>query len=164
MTAVQIRPQRVSDARKFLEILLHPKFIYFPAKPKSVEQEKEFLRLNAEKRRKRVEFNFSVIMGGRLVGGIGIKVDQQRRYIGEIGYFIDHSCWGKGLATAAVRLAERYAFSQLKLKRLEIVTHIRNIASQKVAEKCRYRKEGIQRGKILHNGKYVDAVLFAKTR
>lgn len=59
---------------------------------------------------------------------------------------------------------ERFAFSQLAIKRLEIVTLKANTASKRVAEKCSYRREGIQRGKLIQDGKYCDGYLFGKIR
>jgi hypothetical protein len=44
MKMIQLRPQRVSDARRFFQILRQPDFVDFPAKPKSVEEEKAFLQ------------------------------------------------------------------------------------------------------------------------
>ncbi len=161
---VEIRNQRVSDAKRFVEILLHPDFIYFPVKPKTVEEERVFLRRNREKRKNGLEFNFAVLYRGGLVGAVGIHIDQQRKHIGEIGYFIDRKLWGKGLAPAAVDLAEQFAFDTLRLHRIELITLKENVASQRVAVKCNYRKEGIQRGKIQQNGQFLDVYLFAKTR
>ena len=91
-------------------------------------------------------------------------MDQHRKHIGEIGYFVDHDHWGQGIAPAAVRHIEEFAFRQLDIRRLEIVTLRPNKASQRVAEKCGYRREGTQRGKLLHNGQYRDASLYAKVR
>ncbi|MDY6835145.1 MAG: GNAT family N-acetyltransferase [Chloroflexota bacterium] len=163
MKHLEIRYQKVSDAKRFLEILSHPDFIYFPVKPKDVEEQKVFLRQNREKRRSNTEYNFSIIYKGTLVGAVGIKIDQHRKHIGEIGYFIDHDYWNKGIASGAVELVEEFAFNQLQLTRIEIVTLEKNIASQRVAEKCGYQKEGIQKGKLLFNGEYLDAHSYAKT-
>lgn len=44
---ISIRYQQVGDAKRFFEILNNPNFLYFPAKPKTIEAEKEFLRKNA---------------------------------------------------------------------------------------------------------------------
>ncbi len=41
---IEIRNQRVSDAKRFFEILNNPSFKHFDAYPKSVEEEREFLR------------------------------------------------------------------------------------------------------------------------
>ncbi len=39
MTKIAIRPQEISDAQRFYDILKNPKFIYFTGNPKSVEDE-----------------------------------------------------------------------------------------------------------------------------
>ena len=36
MTQLELRYQQVGDAKLFVEILNHPDFIYFPAKPKTI--------------------------------------------------------------------------------------------------------------------------------
>jgi ribosomal-protein-alanine N-acetyltransferase len=72
---VEIRPQRVSDAKRYFEILSSPNFHYLPAKPKTLEEERCFLKLNSEKRRNGTEFNFSIIYNGRHVGAIGVRLD-----------------------------------------------------------------------------------------
>lgn len=41
---VTLREPLLSDAKRYVEILSHPEFIYFPAKPATVKEEKEFLR------------------------------------------------------------------------------------------------------------------------
>ncbi len=164
MKRVEIRPQWVCDAGRFVEILNHPDFIYFPVKPKSIAEERGFLRQNRQKRKAGTEYNFSILCGGKVVGAVGLKVDQHRKHIGEIGYFVDHDHWGQGIAPAAVTQIEEFAFQQLDIRRLEIVTLRPKKASQRVAEKCGYRREGTQRGKLLHNGQYRDASLYAKAR
>jgi len=164
MKRVELRPQRVSDASRFVQMLNHPDFIYFPVKPKSIEEEQDFLSKSSQKRKAGTEYNFSILCRRKLVGAVGLKVDQHRQHIGEIGYFVDRSHWGQGIAPAAVRLIEDFAFLRLGIRRLEIVTLRANKASQRVAEKCGYRREGTQRGKLLHNGEYCDASLYAKVR
>ena len=134
---ILIRPQRVYDAKRYVEILSSASFIYFPAKPKSVKEEKEFLRLNSKKRKDKTSFNFSIIYNGEEhVGGIGVRIDLHRSFIGEIGYFVDEKYWGKGIATCALKLLEEFIFSNLSLHRIEIRMAKENKASQKVAIKC----------------------------
>jgi len=163
MKSIKIRYQQIKDARRFVEILRHPDFVDFPAKPESIEKEKQFLRQGLKLRKKGMEYGFSIIHKGQVIGAVGLKVDQHRKYIGEIGYFVDREYWGRGIASAAVGLVERFAFDRLHIRRTEIVTLKTNAASQRVAEKCGYHKEGIQKGKLRFDGKYLDACLFAKT-
>lgn len=163
MKRLSIRFQRLSDAKRFLEILSNPEFLYFP-KPKNLKFEEAFLRKSIENRRKGLEFNFAVLQDGEIVGAVGLKVDQHRKHIGEIGYFVAREHWGKGIAGRAVKLLEQFAFRRLKISRLEIVTLRANRASKRVALKSGYTREGIQRGKQHQDGKYFDVDLFAKVR
>jgi [ribosomal protein S5]-alanine N-acetyltransferase len=161
---IEIRHQRISDAKRFYEILTNPSFKYFNTKPKNIEKEKEFLRKNKDKIHKNIEHNFTIICDGGIVGGIGVKINQHRKYIGEIGYFIDQEYWGKGIATMAVKLLEKICFKKLNITRIEIVMVPENKASEKVAIKCRYQKEGLMKKALMNNKKRVDAFLYSKVR
>ena len=162
MKKVEIRYQKLSDAKKFFEILNNPNFIYFSSKPKSVEDEKEWLKQNAKKKKNNVEHNFTILYNNKLAGGAGIKIDQNNKHIGEIGYFVDKKFWGKGIANKTVKLLEKFAFKKLGIKRIEILMYPKNKASQKVAIKAGYRKEGLLRKKLNHHGKLLDSYLYAK--
>ena len=159
---VKIRYQRISDAKRFYEILNNPHFKYFPVKPKSISEEKEFLRQNRKKRKDKKEINYSIILKNDVIGAIGIKIDQFRPYIGEIGYFVDEEYWGKGIATKAVQLIEKIAAQKLGINRIEILMVKRNTSSQKVAIKAGYKKEGIAKKKLALFGKYYDCYIYAK--
>lgn len=164
MRHLEIRSNRISDAKRFVEILSSPDFIFLPMPELTIESEKEFLRKSKEMRKEGSAYNFSVTYKDELVGAVGIKIDRHRDYIGEIGYFVDRKYWGKGFATAAVALVEQWAFKEIQIHRIELITHKKNIASQRVAAKCGYRKEGIQRGKLKIKDKFEDAYLFAKIK
>jgi [ribosomal protein S5]-alanine N-acetyltransferase len=158
---IQLRNQRISDAKRFFEILRNPKFIFF-TKPETLEHEKQYLRKNKEKRKNNFEYNYTILYNNQVVGGCGIKIDQHRTHIGEIGYFLDEKFWNKGITTKAVKLLEKIAFSKLKLKRIEILMNPKNLASEKVAIKCNYKKEGTKKKAIKEKGKLLDAHLYAK--
>jgi ribosomal-protein-alanine N-acetyltransferase len=117
---VEIRPQRVSDVKRYFEILSSPNFHYLPAKPKTLEEERHFQRLNSEKRKKGTEFNFSIIFNGRHVGAIGIRLDTFRPYIGEIGFFVDEKYWGIGITTEALKKLEDFIIEKTDITRIEI--------------------------------------------
>ena len=161
---IKIRYQKLSDAKRFYEILNNPKFIYFSAKPKSVAAERKWLKETIQKRKNNLEHNFAIILNNQLVGGAGIKIDQNSNHIGEIGYFVDEKFWGKGIATKTVKLLEKFGFKKLKLKRIEIRMIPKNIGSEKVAIKAKYKKEGLLKKAINHHGKFMDAYLYAKVR
>lgn len=161
---ITIRFQQVGDARRFYEILNSPNFLYFPAKPKTIKEEKEFLRKNAALRKGGEQLNYSILMNGNVVGATGIHIEPRRKYSGEIGYFIDEAYWGRGIACEAVRQLEQIAFTELGIVRIEINMLKKNKASERVAIKCGYRKEGIGRKKLLLNGEYLDCYVYSKVR
>ena len=164
MEKIKLHPQKVSDAKSFFEILNNKNFKYFAVCPKSIAEEVKFLKKSKESRRKNIAHNYSIIFNGKLVGGCGIKINQHRKYIAEIGYFVDEKYWGKGIATSAVRAAEDICFKKLKIKRIEILMNPRNRASEKVAVKNGYKKEGLMKSAIKQRGKYSDAFLYAKIK
>ena len=97
-----------------------------------------------------------------MVGAIGVMIDQRRTHIGEIGCFVERKHWGKGIATRSVELIEDFIKKKLKLHRIEITMMKKKKVSALVAEKCGYRKEGIQRGKLFNGSAYVDVYSYAK--
>jgi ribosomal-protein-alanine N-acetyltransferase len=161
---ITIRYQQIGDAGRFVEILNNPNFLYFPAKPKTVKEEKEFLRQNAAWRKNGEQFNYTILLNGRVAGATGIHIDPRRSYCGEIGYFVDEARWGRGIACEAVRLLEEIAFNDLGVVRIEINMLKMNRASERVAIKCGYRKEGIGRKKLMLNGEYLDCYVYSKVR
>lgn len=79
----------------------------------------------------------------------------------EVYYWIAAPARGRGIATRAVRLMSHWAFRTLSAQRLELLTHVDNIASQRVAEKSGYSREGIIRSARPIRGQRPDLVLFS---
>lgn len=163
MPKVKLRLQKVSDAKRFYEILNNPNFIYLNVKIKSIADEKKYLQGNAKRRKANTDWGHTIFYGDKIVGGIGIKINYHRRYVGEIGYFIDEKYWRKGIASQAVKLVEAICFKKLKLMRIEIIMQPANMASEKVAIKNGYLKEGRLR-KAFRNkeGEMKDCYMYAK--
>ncbi len=103
---LKLRPQKFSDAERYFEILSSPRFTYFPVVMKSVMQEREWLRKSLKGRKKGQNANFAIVHAGRVVGAIGYHRAGMHAHVAEIGYFLDETCWGKGLVVKAVRMIE----------------------------------------------------------
>ena len=82
---------------------------------------------------------------GDLLGSISLDLFVERQ-AGEIGYWVTREARRRGVAEAAARLIMRWAFDELGLERLEIMTYPGNAASQALAEKLGFRREGLLRG------------------
>jgi len=164
MPQVKIRPQEVSDAERFFEILTNLDCEYIEVPIKTLEDEKRFLKMNDVRRKTNFEHNYSIIFDGNLVGACGIRIDQHRPWVGEIGYFMDTAYQRQGIATEAVKQLEKIGFNELKLKRIAILMDIRNLASEQVARKCGYEKEGTAKKIHRIEKEYYDCFVYAKTR
>jgi ribosomal-protein-alanine N-acetyltransferase len=83
----------------------------------------------------------------------------------ELGYGLFSSEFhGKGITSEAVRLLTDYLFNTMQINRLEIHMHVDNVASEKVALRCGYAKEGIARGAVFSRGKHFDIAMYALLR
>ena len=72
------------------------------------------------------------------------------------------SARGQGICTRALRLLSRHALEELELQRLDLVTDPDNLASQRVAEKVGFQREGVLRAHLRHpDGRIRDSVMFS---
>ena len=79
---------------------------------------------------------------GELLGSTGLANVQPDRGTAEVGYWVKADARGQGVATRALRLVCEWALGELGLTRLELQADVRNAASQRVAEKAGFRREG----------------------
>ena len=105
---------------------------------------------------------FAIEYQGVYVGNISLMpgTDVYRKSA-EIGYFIGEPYWGKGIATAAVKLIIDYGFKQLGLSRIHTGVYEYNPASMHVLEKCGFQKEGVFRKSVFKKGQLWDEVRYA---
>jgi RimJ/RimL family protein N-acetyltransferase len=107
------------------------------------------------------QYQFAIAQEGEVVGSIGMRVDD-RKATGAIGYWCASARRGRGITTHAVRRLCRYALGDLGLERLELITDPENVASQRVATKVGFRREGVLRSHLRHpDGRRRDSVMFS---
>jgi RimJ/RimL family protein N-acetyltransferase len=108
---------------------------------------------------------FAIVSAGgadddRFLGQVGVSIDW-RRVSGEAFYWVAATARQRGVATTALRLVSRWALGSLGLQRLELLIDPRNGASQRVAERAGYRREGTLRSYQPFKGRRMDAVVFS---
>ena len=129
-------------------------------RPYTEEHAREFLQREGDSWDAGTSYNFAVTVVGRVVGSMAVRVNQFKT--GHIGYWTERGERGRGVTTRALRLACRWSFEQLELGRLELVTDPDNVASQRVAEKVGFIREGVLRAHVLHpDGRRRDSVMFS---
>lgn len=73
-----------------------------------------------------------------------------------VGYWLLPEARGHGLATRAVRLVSAWAFRDLGLTELSLVTDAWNSRSQRVAERSGFKREGPARSAVDAEGRPVE--------
>ena len=107
------------------------------------------------------DYRLAIVLDGLVVGGIGMGVNS-RDYRGRIGYWVARQARGKGLCTRALRVLARHALDELGLQRIDLITDPDNTASQRVAEKVGFQREGVLRAHLRHpDGRIRDSLMFS---
>ena len=107
------------------------------------------------------QLKLAIELDGAVVGGIGMGVNAHH-YKGTIGYWIAARSRGRGVCTRALRLLARHALEDRGLQRVDLTTDPDNIASQRVAEKVGFQREGVLRAHLRHpDGRVRDSVMFS---
>jgi RimJ/RimL family protein N-acetyltransferase len=95
--------------------------------------------------------------GDEVLGAVEVRLGE----VGSIGYWVAAGARNRGVATRALRLLSRWALADGGVERLELTTHPENIASQRVAEKAGFTREGVLRSHIRFRDGRRDSVLFS---
>lgn len=106
---------------------------------------------------------FAIDFDGLYVGNIRIVPGQDvYRQSAEIGYFLGEPYWNRGIATKAVDLLTDYCFCQLGFVRVWAGVFEYNVASQRVLEKCGFKREAILKLAVSKQGKLWNEIRYAK--
>lgn len=109
------------------------------------------------------QFNRAIDVGGEAVGGIGMEPGQDVHAIrAEIGYWLGHAYWNRGIMSEAVDAFSRHLLEERGLIRLEAPVFETNPASARVLEKSGYALESTQRRAALKAGRVIDVWMYVR--
>jgi RimJ/RimL family protein N-acetyltransferase len=109
-----------------------------------------------------VEFVIADAAHAEPLGLITLRIAERDPGLAAVGYWLRPEARGRGAATVAVQLIARWAFDELAVQRLELTTAPENVASQRVAERAGFTREGVLRGLIAtKNDGRRDSVMFS---
>ena len=164
---IRMRPLERRDAPPILALasaaeIAENTFVPHPYPP---EAALEFIDKTRERWRYDEGFTFAIIdkSADKFVGAMGIH-PEEKHHTAEVGYWIGKPFWGRGLATAALRLIIQFGFEQLELNRIQAGHFRQNTASGRVMQKANMRREGMQRQGMYHRETYKDVVYYAILR
>ena len=159
-----IRLLTPADAREITALYVANRDFLAPFEP---DRTNEFFTTAFQ--RKRIKdagadhWRWAIVDGGRIAGMIVLAdVIRGALQLGNVGYWVDRSVNGRGLATAAVGDVVSFAFAEGGLHRLEAGTLVDNFASQRVLEKNGFERFGLARKLLKIGGEWRDHVLFER--
>lgn len=97
---------------------------------------------------------------GEIIGGGTLHHLDAERSIVEIGYFVLPHARRRGVATTIARMLAEHAFS-LGIHRVVAYVNVGNVASERVAERAGFTREGIVRSMPVPGDRRVDKTLFS---
>jgi ribosomal-protein-alanine N-acetyltransferase len=108
-----------------------------------------------------IQFALIPVNSITLIATVGFHSISPQNRTAEITFDVAPSQWGKGIATAACRAATLWAFAAKGWQRIQATTIVPHIRSQRVLERCGYKKEGLVRNFRVVRGEATDYWLYS---
>lgn len=163
---VRLRPIREEDLPHFVRWLNDPEVRHFLSisddPPLTLESEREWYE---ETRASADSVHWAIETAeGELLGTMELRLaDHHSR--AEVGIAIqDKARWGQGYGTEALRQVLRYAFDEMGLRRVFLITDEDNLRAIRSYRKCGFVQEGVLRAHRLRRGRPVNALVMAILR
>lgn len=126
----RIRDVEAEDLEAFFEHQRDPEAVRMAAFP--ARDREAFMTHWAKIRADKTNVTQAVVVAGRVVGNVVSWEESDRRYV---GYWIDRSVWGRGIATRALALF----LGRVTSRPLYAYVAVANVGSTRVLEKCGFR-------------------------
>jgi RimJ/RimL family protein N-acetyltransferase len=102
---------------------------------------------------------------GQHIGNIGLGPASPEHRRAPFGIMIgEKDCWGRGYGTDAIRVLLRFAFREMNLNRVWLITGENNPRALACYRKCGFREEGRLRQDRYVEGRYWDTILMGILR
>lgn len=129
---------------------------------RSVPDTLDFIELSQKQFEKKEALAICIRCRGEIAGMIGFHRFDWNNRSTSIGYWLSQDMQGKAIVTRSCRLLVNFAFTELKLNRVEIRCAQDNKKSRAIPERLGFTNEGtIRDGEWLYD-KFVDLVVYVK--
>ncbi|OXB99427.1 MULTISPECIES: GNAT family N-acetyltransferase [Bacillus] len=161
-----LRQMKASDSLSMFKIWSDPDITKFMNISNFTDesQAKDMIQFLNELAQNNKAIRFTIIEkeSNHIIGSCGYNsLDFENSKTG-IGYDISKKFWGKGYAPEAISSLLDYAFTHLKLYRVEAKVEPANVNSIKVLEKLNFTFEGTLRKSEKSAGKLIDLNIYSK--
>ena len=131
---------------------------------KSAEDTKGFVEMAMRQHADKSGIHFGIWYENQLLGVVGYHYINYANKKASIGYWLDKDFQGKGIMTTAANLVIKYGFEALDIHRVEIMCAVENEASNAVALRLGFEKEGTIKESEWVDGHFVDQNMYGKLR
>ena len=107
-------------------------------------QARQWIEAGLERAQGLARFAVTLPPSDRCVGQIGVFFEFQYRRA-EAFYWLDLRSRGQGIATDALNLVTEWVLGDHDIVRVQLLTHLDNPASERVAQRCGFTREGVLR-------------------
>ena len=163
-----LRPWRQSDAGALVEACQDPDIPRWTAVPSPYGERDAVVYLARTEADRLVgrELGLAVTEEpeGTLLGSCALARFDWRDRKAEIGYWVAHDARRRAVGSRATRLLARWGLEQLGLERVELLANPANEASQRLAERAGFSREGLLRSYRRRKGEREDLIMFSLLR
>ena len=124
----------------------------------------DFTKVCLNNEKNKTSLPLAIYYNGKFAGSIELKDLDFRNKKTEIGYWLAKEFTGKGIMVKTTKFMIDYAFKELNLNRVSILTATENYASQAIPEKLGFTKEGMIEDNECLYGKFLDNYIYGMTK
>ena len=153
-----------TDAASLLSMLRTEEVAKFISPPPSTpEGFEKFIQWAVREREAGNQMTFGMVPEGydHAVGLVQVRAIAPRFSVAEWGFAIGSPFWGTGLFLASAKTAIDFAFQHTDVNRLEARAVVQNGRGNGALRKLGAVQEGVLRGSLLKDGKYLDQIMWS---
>ena len=153
-----------SDALSLLSMLSTEEVAKFISPPPTTPQGFErFVAWTQRERQAGNQFTFGMVPDGcdHAVGLVQVRAIAPRFSVAEWGFAVGSPFWGTGLFLASARMTLDFAFRHTAVNRMEARAVVHNGRGNHALRKLGAVQEGVLRGSLLKDGKYLDQIMWS---
>jgi RimJ/RimL family protein N-acetyltransferase len=153
-----------TDALSLLSMLSTDEVAKFISPPPTTPQGFEkFIAWAQRERQVGNQFTFGMVPEGcdHAVGLVQVRAIAPGFSVAEWGFALGSPFWGTGLFLASARMTLDFAFEHTSVNRLEARAVVQNGRGNGALRKLGAVQEGILRGSLLKDGKYLDQIMWS---
>jgi [ribosomal protein S5]-alanine N-acetyltransferase len=161
---IMLRELVKSDALSLLSMLSTEEVAKFISPPPTTPQGFEkFVTWAQGERQAGNQFTFGMVPEGcdHAVGLVQVRAIAPRFSVAEWGFAVGSPFWGTGLFLAGARMTLDFAFQHTAVNRLEARAVVQNFRGNGALRKLGAVQEGVLRGSLLKDGKYLDQMMWS---